>query len=120
MNKIIILIMLITLTGCAGTRIKYVNPAIFIDKAKTIEGSATWYTYIGKSKNRIYLEEGSVITSGRITGLSKKPSVTIYWTELGQIPDSVVNELEIQKLKYLVPKPGRDWDINKKLDIQKP
>lgn len=118
MRKTIILVTLITLTGCAGTSIKYVSPESFIQKANEIDGSATWYTYIGKSTRRIYLEYGNVITSGLISGLSDKPAVTVYWTNLDQIPDGFVLELEQKKIKHTIPKPMSDWEINKKLDLK--
>jgi len=85
-----VLLSLLFLSGCGGTRIKHVSASEFLKIAKQIEqiSSATWTTYIGSSQTRAYLEYGDVLASG---GRSR---TIVYWTELEKLPEDVTRELQ--------------------------
>jgi hypothetical protein len=78
------------ISGCAGTNIKRLTGAEFLNQAKQIElpNSFYWTTYIGISKQRAYLEYGypAFIGEGMRT--------TILWTPLAELPKQIVNQLK--------------------------
>jgi hypothetical protein len=91
-------------SGCAATQIKQLSGTDFVAQAKQMEfvSSYDWTAYIGKSKQRAYLEYGhpALIGSGMQT--------TVYWVPLSELPDDVV-----QKLNAGNP-PWKPWAVKKK------
>jgi hypothetical protein len=92
-----VLISMIFLPGCGGTRIEHVSAPEFLEHAKQIEqmNSATWTTYIGSSQTRAYLEYGDVLASGG------KSRTIVYWTELEKLPEDVSKELKAGKSPWV-------------------
>lgn len=88
------------LSGCASTKIKHISPAEFMARAQTIDSSASSERFVGTGTNRIYYEYTNYITLAGFLKLSDKPTTTLYWTELDQIPASFIQQLSIDKTKY--------------------
>ena len=101
MKKLILILTLSILSGCAGTRIKHLNSSEFQKQAEVIEklNSANKTIYIGKSDSRIYLEYYTAITS------FGKGKTIVYWTELSNLSESQIKRImdyksTITKEKY--------------------
>lgn len=102
MKKIAITILFMGLVaGCASTRIKHLGWEEFLGTAKLIEqpNSALWVSYLGISRNRVYLEYQDMLT------LSGKPKTVVYWTELDKLPVDVAKYL---KAGYPIAIPWED------------
>ena len=52
--------------------------------------SAVWVTYIGKSKERLYVEHGTVAHIGSL--FTKEPNYTVYWFPVSMVS---THQLEI-------------------------
>jgi len=65
------------------------NLVNIIQIASTLN-SAIWVTYIGKTKERLYVEYGTVAHVGSL--FTKEPSYTIYWFPVTMITN---HQLEI-------------------------
>ena len=89
MKKLIFILSLSMLSGCAGTQIKYLNSSEFQKRAEVIEklNSASKTIYIGKSDSRIYLEYYTAITS------FGKGKTIVYWTELSNLSESQIKRI---------------------------
>ncbi len=86
------LLLLISFSYCGGlTR---------ISKDKALEaadfpvGSATAYTYVGTTKQRVYIEYLNVIHLG--SSLSREPDITMYW-----LPITELKATELDKIKHM-------------------
>ncbi len=77
------------LFGCASTNIKHLSGPKFLEQAKQTEllTSFNWSSYIGTGNSRAYIEFGypAFIGDGY--------RVTIYWTELSELPADTVAQL---------------------------
>ena len=84
----------IMLTGCASTRIKQLSGAEFMNRAEQMKeiSSFHWTTYIGSSQQRAYLEFGRPSLLYNIIG--KQTRTTVYWTELSELPEDIVDQLK--------------------------
>jgi len=80
----------IFLAGCASTKIKRISGDAFVEHAKACEylGSFSWNTYIGVSDQNAYLEAGHPAFIG------KGNQVTVYWTPLSELPQTLSDQLE--------------------------
>lgn len=91
------------LSGRAASRIRQLSGTDFVAQAKQMElvSSFNWTTYIGKSKQRAYLEYGhpAFVGSGTRT--------TVYWAPLSELPDDVVLELKAGN------PPWKSWGVKK-------
>ena len=84
----------IILAGCTSTRIKQISGADFVVEAERMEqiSSFHWTNYIGSSKQRAYLEFGRPSLLYNIIG--KQTRTTVYWTELSELPEDIVDQLK--------------------------
>ena len=80
----------VILSGCASTRIKRLSGTEFLNQAIEIDqlNSFHWTTYVGMSNKRAYLEFGYPALVGRGT------RTTLFWTQLSELPDDVVEKLK--------------------------
>ena len=89
MKKLILILSLSILSGCAGTQIKHLNSSEFQKQTELIEklNSATKTICIGKSDSRIYLVYYTAITS------FGKGKTIVYWTELSNLSESQIKRI---------------------------
>lgn len=81
------------LNSCASvTSIKHVNSEKFLKKAELMNGwnSAEGSVLIGTTRERVYLEYQTGITF-----FTKSPATTVYWTELDNLPDDIVEKIKV-------------------------
>ena len=81
---------ILSLTGCACTRIKQLSGDEFQKQARqcNLMGSFAWTSYIGISHQNAYLEYGHPAFIGKGT------STTVYWTPLSQLPSNLVAQMK--------------------------
>lgn len=85
------LILAIYMMGCSSTtKVKRLSGSEFLKQAKQTQliGSFNWTTYIGSTKNRVYLEYGYM------SPIRKGASTTIYWTPINELPAEIVEKLK--------------------------
>ena len=77
------LLLVLSLVSCDSP--KHLSSDEFLAKAKSIStlNSASWVSYLGEKGGKVYLEHGNMIT------LSEQPSITVYWTEMNDLPESI-------------------------------
>jgi hypothetical protein len=90
---------MVWLNGCASTKLRYVEPENFIEVSRHASGGSCKVTYLGTSDNRIYCEFMNVIDWNSFLSRSKKTTYTVYWTDLDEVPQEVVKELESKRTK---------------------
>jgi hypothetical protein len=77
-----------------------------------IPGSVTLTTFIGTTKNRAYLEYENVATLAHILHLKKKPTYTVYWIGLDELPKEVSDEINAGQHPW-VPFDHKKWEEEK-------
>jgi len=97
LNIITAIILVSFVAGCAGTKVTYLEPEKFMEKAKAFDTSVTTTTYLGTSQDRIYYEFCDYVTITDIFKISDKPKRTIYWTELEKISQENIDQLNSRK-----------------------
>ena len=107
MKPVIVISLICILAGCSSTKIKYLNSEEFLKQAALTEGmhTALTCTYIGTTRDRVYLEFENYITFFR-----KKPITTVYWTELNDLPLNISEKIKAGK------SPWKPFDDYKKME----
>ena len=90
-----IIVISVGIIGCAGKKIEYLEPEIFMERARTNIGSAHTCTYIGTSQDRVYFEHMTIAL------LSDKPYYIVYWTDIEDIPKEFIDKLETEKKAFM-------------------
>ena len=91
---------MVLLNGCASTKLHYLEPEDFIEVSKqSSDGSSCKLTYLGTSDNHIYCEFMNIINWNSFLNWSKKTTYTVYWTDVNEVPQDVVKELESKRSK---------------------
>lgn len=89
-RRTLLVAVLALLCGCSNPTIKRVNSETFLRYGNEIGemNSAYWYTYIGASHVRAYMEFGRPSFPS-----AKKEVWTVYWTPLDEFPPELCAQL---------------------------
>ena len=62
------------------------------------ENSAYWATYIGETRDRVYIEYTTAVHASSL--LSNKPKYVVYWLLRSELTEDQLKSLKAYKLKF--------------------